>query len=129
MMDKYIRKQDIFNLLESSSDVDGMINKKDFQLAVTRLKEYRKPKSTTPKNTRINYIDEHISSISNYLLRVKEGVETSPLIFPEYLKDILKVSKRTVQRWEKSGIIEKSGVYYDLSDIKKRLKLLKTSKL
>ena len=43
MLNAYISKEDIDKLLKESVSINGLINKKDFQIAISLLREYKKP--------------------------------------------------------------------------------------
>jgi len=168
MLNAWIKKDDILKLLNDCEIIEGMIDRKGFQVAVSKMKEYKKPKpKPKPKlecKLRINYVDECISRIVDYRNNVKYGIEKDyfsknleestedlelkkfimkhftsgnisklfvrmNVVPKKYLKDILKVSQRTIQRWEKKEIIEEIGFdlfeCYDLSCIEKKFKSLK----
>ena len=41
MLNAYISKEDIDKLLKESVSINGLINKKDFQIAISLLREYK----------------------------------------------------------------------------------------
>lgn len=79
MLNAYINKEDINKLLDGVASVNGLISKKDFQKAVTLLKEYKKPQPNKPGN-KINKVRDIISNITKYQNAVAAGEKRSDIM-------------------------------------------------
>ena len=79
MLNAYISKEDIDKLLKESVSINGLINKKDFQIAISLLREYKKPQPNRVGN-RINKAREIIANIIKYQNSVATGEEISDIM-------------------------------------------------
>jgi hypothetical protein len=181
MLNAWIDKNDILNLLSKSETINDCVERAKFLFEIHRLKEHRKPKKPQKQRT-VNYSEDNNKLIQNYRRAVKYKRKTSYLesfldslgdgkredviwelknyyrewflrgvsfeklqelekkdinienlytdIIPSgNLKDILKISAKTISRWEKRGYISPIDILgsrecsfqfyiYDLSKIK-----------
>lgn len=79
MLNAYISKDEINKLLDGAISVNGLISKKDFQKAVTLLKEYKKPQPNKPGN-KINRVRDIISNITKYQNAITTGEVRSDIM-------------------------------------------------
>jgi len=157
MLDAWIKSEDVLKLLSKMETIGNCIEKKRFLFEIHRLKQYKKPKKP-PQQRTINYSKAIIKEIENYRNAVENGErnylqkqidiqgESDKVHFAKYfdamygndkyiniipaenLKDIIKVSDRTIKEWNKKNIIRLKYIeghqfntnfyYYDLSEIK-----------
>ena len=75
MLNAYIDKEDVLRLLYETEDINGLINRSDFQKKIGNLKAKKKPKLEKGCNVRIKNRQKLIDSISNYINDVKAGKE------------------------------------------------------
>ena len=156
MLDAWIHKDDILKWLSDFETINGYIKRDKFLFEAHKLKQYKKPKNSFPKRTvnyveiikkdiknykyavkyrgKVSYLEKYIDTLNeqekelfrknfNSLYGKYMYINIIPL---KNLKDIVKVSDRTISRWVKRGFIEpkhsdftnKPFVYIDLSKIK-----------
>ena len=154
MLDAWVNRGDVLKLLFDLEAISDCVEQKRLIFEINRLKKHKNPQK--PKKQRvINYLDDVMKSIKNYKHAVKYKGRVSYLekyietlneadkevfikcfdsntmyinIIPlENLKNIVKVSDRTISRWAKKGFIKpkenhsahRHFVYVDLAEINK----------
>ena len=138
MLDAWVNKKDVQNLIEQMECLDGMIERSALIIGINSLKEHKRPKSKPPqKNYRINNKPSLLILIQGYKEAVNMDIRKS-CFFVEYdewqkvcysnfdidesnteiieasrefvpinqLIGLLKISKRTLGRWVKAGILD-----------------------
>lgn len=88
MLDAYISKEDILKLLSETEEIGSLINKRAFQLSITKLKEHRKPKVIEIHGFKIKNKESLIWAINRYTenIRLKKNKSEAILYFEEFTK-------------------------------------------
>lgn len=134
MLDPYISKEDVMRLLNRWSDLDGLINRIEFQTEVTRLRQYKKPQNK--KKFKVNNAHDILQNIAKYsnsshykekyskrrkrlgvnddenirFTDINTGINIEEWSIVEAgtdLAEILGITVQTVTKWKDKGIIER----------------------
>lgn len=73
MLNAYISKDDVLKLLNETEDIEGFINRSDFQKKLGGLKGQKKPKTERGCSVCVKNRQSLIDSISSYIIDVKAG--------------------------------------------------------
>ena len=116
MINAWIKKDDIRKILLKAKDVDGLINKREFQYALLECKEYKEPqKRRENKVNRVKNVHEIIGNINKYKRDFKSGVFERHL---QYKKDANTGTDKKICSCHKEGCFLRN---IDLTD--KKIKL------
>lgn len=134
MLDAYISKRDVMKLLADWTDTKGLINRTDFQIALTKLQQYKKPQNKI--GFKVNNAHCILQNIAKYpnskrckdvhserqqRLRITDnerlgfidtatGQRIEDWAMVETGKDlaaILGITEQTVIKWKSEGIIKR----------------------
>lgn len=137
MLDPYISKEDIMRLLNDWLGTKGLINRTDFQIALTKLKQYKKPQNEI--GFKVNNAHSILQNITKYSnsdlckeicserrkrLRItnnerfefidtdtgKKMEEWTIIEKGKDLATILGITEQTVIKWKSEGIIRRHNV-------------------
>lgn len=79
MLNAYISKEDITELLKEFASINGLINKREFQKAIITLKEHKKPQPNKAGD-RVNQARAVIANITKYQNGIILGKITSDIM-------------------------------------------------
>lgn len=133
MLHPWIKIEDVYDLLQNTPSIDGLISKRDFQKALLKCKEYKQPleKIEKIKPYKVRNAHEIIGNINKYKRNFKGGVYWEAIkrmqqkfgdLYDEYgTDDEIGFDKNEIEIYEKRGntivkIHEKDVVFYYNAD-------------
>ena len=144
MLNAWINRGDILKLLSNSETINDCIERNKFLFEIHKLKQHKKPKKPKKQRTinyldeiakliqnyryavkykgKVSYLEKYIDALSEQDKELftknfteKYGKDMYINIIPfDNLKNIVKVSDRTISRWVAKGFIEPK--YYDFTN-------------